>query len=551
MLIQHVLVLATVVTLGALYLVRWVRCRAPYGLPRVLPWKLTGRARVVWRERPFFGWGRDWFGLTRFAFGTREDSVGVVGPPRVGKTAGVLIPQALMWGGSLISTSTKPDILRASAGRRLQLALHHGGKVYVYAPSAPGRVEGMQPVRWSPLAGCQEARTAALRVETLVQAAQTGRGIENADHWRAGASRILRPYFLAAAHHITRPGDFALVREWLAGHEFREPLATLASLRTFAGDQWATELRGVAETPERERGSFFSSAQNAVAATADPNVLRSCSGTDLDPVEFLSTRSTLYIVAPSEHQEAVAPLISALIEYIVTVAYDLHREGRLPARLGLGLDELANIAPLPKLESIVSQGGGQGVNTTWAAQSQAQLRHRFGEHAADAIWSATRSKLVFGGLADGNSLDQLSRLIGDHRVKSRTTTTERCHGGSRRQTTTGYEWRPRVSAAELRQLPPKWALLLYHERRPYVLRAPIATKRLRLRRALLPWPTAAVLPVVTVPPAVEPDLVAAETPVVLPIPQSGAPEAGVRARPQVVQAGEAPVETVVAPRAEP
>src|SRR5262249_57066318 len=116
-------------------------------------------------------------------------------------------------------------------------------------------------------------------------------------------------------------GDFAVVREWLAGHVFREPLAILASLRTFGGDYWAAELRGVAETPERERGSFFSSAQNAVAATADPNVLRSCGGTGLEPVEFLTTRSTLYIVSPSEHQEAVAPLFSASLEYTLHCPY--------------------------------------------------------------------------------------------------------------------------------------------------------------------------------------------------------------------------------------
>src|SRR5262249_60191658 len=105
------------------------------------------------------------------------------------------------------------------------------------------------------------------------------------------ASRILRPSSLAAAHHPERQGDFSVAREWLAGQVVRGPLAILASLRTFGGDYWAAELRGVADTPERERGSFFSSAQNAVAATADPNVLRSCIGTDLEPVEFLTTRS--------------------------------------------------------------------------------------------------------------------------------------------------------------------------------------------------------------------------------------------------------------------
>src|SRR5262252_5380365 len=82
-------------------LARWSLSTGPYKLPRLLPWRLVGRARVTWRERPFFGWGRDWFGLARFALGTNEDSVGIVGPPRVGKTAGILIPQALIWRGPL------------------------------------------------------------------------------------------------------------------------------------------------------------------------------------------------------------------------------------------------------------------------------------------------------------------------------------------------------------------------------------------------------------------------------------------------------------------
>src|SRR5207248_5116803 len=111
----------------------------------------------------------------------------------------------------------------------------------------------------------------------------------------------------------------------------------------------------------------------------------------------------------------VAPLISALIESIVHVAYGLHREGRLPCRLLLSLDELPNIAPLPGLDGTLSQGAGQGVLVSWAAQSLAQLRHRYGEHAAEAIWSGTRAKLVFGGLADGPALDQLSRMIGERR----------------------------------------------------------------------------------------------------------------------------------------
>lgn len=485
------LVLTFLIGAVVLLAVRRRLCRGPHRLSRVLPRRLTRPAVVAWRERPFLGWSRSLLARHRFAFGTAEDSVAIVGPPRVGKTAGVLIPQALMWSGPLISTSTKPDVLRATAGRRLQLARHHGGTVHVYAPTATGPVEGLVPIRWSPLAGCREPRVATLRVEALITVAQVGRGMENADHWRSGAARILRPYFLAAAHHAERPGDFGLVRDWLSTYEFREPLGILTALPDEGGWHWARELQGVAATPERERGSFFSAAMTAVRATADPAVLRSCTATDIDPLEFLLSRSTLYIVSPSEHQESVAPLIAALIESLVSAAYELHREGRLLARLLLSLDELTNIAPLPSLDSIVSQGAGQGVLTSWAVQSLAQLRQRYGDHLADAIWSATRCRLVFGGLADVPTLEQVSRMIGDHRVRTRSVSIDPTWMVSGRRVNRGYEWRPRLSPAELRGLSPTWALLLYHHHAPRLLRAPVAVWRRRLRRAILPWPSAA------------------------------------------------------------
>ncbi len=512
-------------------LIRHVRCTGPYKLSRVLPWRLARRPVVIWRERLFFGWSRSWLGFSRFAFGGEEDSVAVIGPPRVGKTAGVLVPQLAMFDGPAVVTSTKGDALRETRGRREELARMHGGTVHVYAPASNGPVEGLLPIRWSPLAGCEDPLVAALRAATLVSVAEVGKNVENADHWRSGAERILRAYFWAAAAHPEQPGDFTLVKRWLSLHEFEEPVAILLHLGTDGAKEWADELIGIAQrTNDKERASFFAAAQTAVKATGIPAVLRSCRGTDIDPAEFIRTRSTLYIVSPSQHQASLAPLISALIDSIVVTAYALHGARRppgpghelrrlvetgrrfisgnepagpepgcdRPARLLLQLDELTNIAPLPTLESIVSQGAGQGVLTSWAVQSQAQLRNRYGADTAEAIWSATRCKVIFGGLADGPALDSLSRMIGDHRVPTRSWSTD---PDGKRCETRGHEWRPRLSPAELRGLPPKWALLLYHHRKPYALRAPVAGKRWRFRRALQPAVAArpVAAPIVTMP----------------------------------------------------
>jgi len=501
-----------------LWVIRRTPCIGPYRLPRVLPWRLSRRPVVIWREGPFLGWSRGRLGQTRWAFGSREDSVAIVGPPRIsGKTAGIVIPQAAMFDGALVTTSTKPDVLRHTVARRLALAREHGGDVYVYAPTADGPVEGFRPMRWSPLAGCEDPLVAAMRVDALVTVADVGRNVENADHWRAGAARILRAYFLAAAHHPSRPGDFSVVTRWLSLHEFREPLVILSGLPLDGAQDWAADLAGVDQrTNDRERSSFFAAAATALKVTAVPRVLRSCSATDIDPAEFIRTRSTLYIISPSEYQSGLAPLCSALVESIVHEAYRLHdahgprsaldlrrlatQVGRLlsggdplpqeagPPRVLLQLDELTNIAPLPSLESIVSQGAGRGVPCCWTVQSLAQLRNRYGDHAAEAIWSASTCKLIFGGLADVSTLDQVSRLVGDHRVRTRTVSID--PEGYRRRTY-GYEWRPRLAPSQLRELPRKWTVLLYHQRRPYALRAPIAARKRRLRDAVRPVAAAA------------------------------------------------------------
>ena len=45
-----------------------------------------------------------------------EHAVLVVGPPRSGKTTSIVIPNVLAAPGAVVTTSTKPDVLLATAG---------------------------------------------------------------------------------------------------------------------------------------------------------------------------------------------------------------------------------------------------------------------------------------------------------------------------------------------------------------------------------------------------------------------------------------------------
>jgi type IV secretory pathway TraG/TraD family ATPase VirD4 len=373
------------------------------------PVELTPRHRVYLGLDPNDGYKRVW--------SSPSDSVGVVGPPRYGKTSGIIIPTLLHWAGPVVSTTTRGDILRFCGDRRRGLAAP-GGDVHVYDPFDS---EGFGTTRWSPLAGCADPSVCFRRVQGMTGAAG---GLSDGEHWRSGAALILRALFHAAA---LADASMSEVRRWLATQETRRPAQILRDHRTVAAG-WADDLESTQLLGDRERGSFYSVARNCLEATAEPRVLDSCSAVDLDIDRFLATRSSLFIVGPSHYQAAVAPMIVGLVDSIAQRAAELAsaQGGRLRDPLLLALDEVANIAPLPSLPALVSEGGGRGVITLWAAQSLAQLRARYGADEQQAILTATTAKIIYGGMSNEADLRNVSSWGGDLRRTDVTT-----YGGGR------------------------------------------------------------------------------------------------------------------------
>lgn len=403
-----------------------------------------------------------------------SDSLGIVGPPRYGKTSGLIIPSLLYWDGPLVSTSTRGDILAATGDWRRRIAQGSGGRVWVYDPFDS---EGYGTMRWSPLAGCEDPSVCYRRVQAMT--AVSSGGIADADHWRSGAALILRGLFHAAA---LADEPMAQVRRWLARQDVRRP-AELIRTRPDAAHGWADDLEALPLLGDRERGSFYSVARTCLEATAEPRVLTSSSAVDLDIDTFLTTNSSLYIVGPSHYQDAVAPLIVGLIDSIAQRAAELAaaQGGRLNNPLLLALDEVANIAPLKSLPSLVSEGGGRGILTLWAAQSLAQMRARYGTDQAQAILTATTTKIIYGGMSNDTDLRNVSSWAGEHRTPEIThfgggtdpaqEPPDRLRGlgnpvDTTRQHSISGTYRPVMPLDALQQMPPHHAWLWWQSEPP-------------------------------------------------------------------------------------
>lgn len=340
-----------------------------------------------------------------------EDSILVIGPPRSGKGAHIVINAILDAPGAVVTTSTRPDNLTTTVRSRMRR-----GPVAVFDPQqlAPGVPAGL---RWSPVRGCELPLTAMIRAAGL--AAGTGLssvGVENGGFWEGKTRTALQSLLHAAALDGRSPGE--LFRWTLDPAAAKDAVAILTS-NPAAATGWAESLEAMIDADPRTRDSIWQGVSLALAALADPRVLDAVSPSEdeqFDPETFLRRNGTLYLLATGAGAGASSSLVAALVEDLVETSRRVAARSpgaRLDPPLLLALDEIGNLAPLPSLPVLMAEGGGTGITTMPVLQSLAQARQRWGDNAATAIWDASIAKIVLGGASGSRDLQDIATLIGD------------------------------------------------------------------------------------------------------------------------------------------
>lgn len=372
-----------------------------------------------------------------------EDTACTVAPPKWGKTTFMVAGQVVDAPGSVITTSTRPDVLRLTVGVRKDMGT-------VYVADFDGLSQYPHKVRWDMVAGCKDPQIASERASAMVNAMPRTGAPSSADrYFDAGCVMIIEALLHAAA--LKEGGTMRDVLRWSQNFEEHEPANILRSMsptvKTWAGnlDEWCRT-----NNPDTI-GNTKTTLGKITGPMKNKDVLSMLCPVEGDPGidinSFTDAPNTLYCLTRVSMNASTAPIVTALVESLVQAAIRKSGStpsGKLETHMSPILDEAANTCALPSLPSLMSEGGGNGIHTSVFVQTYSQLVNRWGEEGAETIFDSAAAKTIFGGISDVKFLTKISELIGKHWVE---------HTSS--SSSTGQDGIPTVNVSKSMQLDTK------------------------------------------------------------------------------------------------
>ncbi|WP_328675407.1 type VI secretion protein [Streptomyces sp. NBC_00322] len=278
-------------------------------------------------------------------------------------------------GPALVVTSD-PTVWAETKDARAKL-----GPVLVYDPGhlcdTPARLH------WSPTAHCEDPATAQERATALLAPVRPRALLDAA---MADAAETLLRCWLHAAAVDGRP--FKQLHRWAQGGSAHDAVRILRTHpKATSGLAGLLESALTAHPERREIAQQL--VVRALSSLSSIHIREACTPNRADSLSlesFVNEGGTLYLVGesiedPRTHPGAM-PLLTALASDVVEHGRRMaarSSDGRLDPPMTLVLDDVAAVAPLPRLPELLATGQDQGLPTLVLLRSAEQARARWPE----------------------------------------------------------------------------------------------------------------------------------------------------------------------------
>lgn len=405
---------------------------------------------------------------------TWDDHISVVAPTGAGKSRDLMIPAAQRAPGALVVTTNEATILDAIATPRREK-----GRIWVFDPL--GRTHWPEPMVWDPVAGCADSDRATARGAAFCMGVQSATVRSGNESFFADTATTAMETMLHAA--ALKGSTISDVLRWALemSDGVDAPMGIIKdSQDPRAETLWADALRGVATGADDTVASTRTTLQRHIKPLLRRSVLRWVDpamagdvdpGDVFDPFAFVTSSDTLVLVSDDNAPSDVGPLCSMLFQEVldaVKVMAPLTAGQRIEPPMRVAGDEIANVAPIPKLPAMATEVRKLGVQMILAFQDDVQATSRWGDADGMKLLNSMGVELVLPGVKSGSTLERYSKLTGEVEVLERTTNLD--SGGGGKSVGLSTQTRPVMRSDEIRQMPDGTGLVVYRNVAPFMVK---------------------------------------------------------------------------------
>lgn len=407
----------------------------------------------------------------RFLMLAGQQGVALAAPPRAGKGAGVVVPNALHWPGSFVCLDIKRENWTITAGFRERC----GQACYLFDPFA----EDARTAQWNPffyVSGDPPRRLNDLqRIAEMLYPDPP-----NVDpFWTASA----RSLFLGIALYLFESPTLTktigeVLRQGMAsddegfGHHWKRIIEGRNSGRFPLSPQCVRALYDVIDLAPVTASSIRKTFTSRLDLWLNPILDAATSGNDFDLRELRKRPMSIYVGVNPDDLHRLRPVLNLLFQQAIGLqTRELpERNPALKYQVLMMLDEMTAPGRIPILAESISYLPGYNVRVVLILHTPAQLREVYGAYNAETMLKSLAARIVFAP-KDFNDAREISDELGFTTVKVKTISKPLLDGfdgrsrRSRSQSVTEQR-RALLLPQEVKELSSEEALIFYEGLRP-------------------------------------------------------------------------------------
>ena len=381
----------------------------------------------------------------------------VIGPTRSGKGVGYVIPNALMFPGSMIVTDLKGEIYQHTAGYRKA----NGHQVFLFSPGAS------KTHRWNPMDFVRQdrgSRTIDIQNMASILIPET-LGSDNAV-WQGTAQQVIAgviSYVLESSHYRNRRNLGEVHGIFNAGVDLQVLMKLIKEkepdLSRFTKDSFNAYI----SLNERAARSALLDIQKAMQPFRNERVIAATNVTDIDLASMRRRPVSIYLAPNISDVTILRPLLTLFVQQSMDLLTREFDPSALPAYFLL--DEFRQLKRMDEIMNKLPYVAGYNIKMAFIIQDLKSLDEIYGETSRHSLLGNCGLQLILGA-NDQATAEYASRALGKKtiRYKSESRTLE-LMGLPRRTKVEQIRERDLMMPQEVRQMPEDRMLLLVEGQR--------------------------------------------------------------------------------------